>query len=164
QALLGRNPEPAGLTFWTNQLAQGVSRFQVAFDMQKSPEFLRNVVLNLYGRFLKRQAEPIGLAFWGAQLEACTSIDQVAAGILSSPEFFPTQGGGTNAGFLNALYVNVLGRPIEPAALTLDSALLASGAYSRYQIAFFVITSTEADNVVVQDFYMMFLHRPADQP
>src|SRR5262249_5652605 len=46
--LLGRPADPAGLAFWADQLARGMTRAQVAAGIEGSPEFLGATVQRAY--------------------------------------------------------------------------------------------------------------------
>src|SRR5262249_37283025 len=81
--------------------------------------------------------------------------------LVGSVEFFITQGGGTNSGFLNAMYMNALNRPVDNSGLSSWLPLLNAGV-QRGSIAFAIVDSTEALNYVVGGFYQKFLHRTAD--
>jgi hypothetical protein len=68
---------------------------------------------------------------------------------------------GTNDGFLNALYQDVLGRAIDPSGQATFTQELASGV-TRTQVATEIFSSTEYRQRLVQSYYQSFLHRPAD--
>ncbi len=84
----------------------------------------------------------------------------MTAGLVSSPEYFALQG-GTNQGFVGALYQDVLGRPAGPAEETSWLQALANGL-ARSVVAGGFLTSTEYQDDVVQGYYQQFLERPAD--
>jgi hypothetical protein len=64
--------------------------------------------------------------------------------------------------FLEHLYQDVLGRPIDPAALAQFGSLLAQGSMTRAQVVQVVLGSAENATVVVRGLYMLLLHRPPD--
>jgi hypothetical protein len=90
------------------------------------------------------------------------TVEQLRAVLLGSDEFFNGPGGRTGASFLNALYENVLGRAVDPAALMAVGGLANQGSAARTQIALAVLQSVEADTILVNDLYLQFLKRPAD--
>ena len=53
------------------------------------------------------------------------------ATVLGGNEYFSTQGGGTNAGFLNALFLDLLARPIDSTSSTFYQGQLAGTASGR---------------------------------
>jgi hypothetical protein len=159
--LLQRPVDPGGLAGWTTFLMMGGTRQQVALGIESSQEYRQLVVQQLYMQYLHRSADPAGLAMFTAFLAAGGTDEQIAAQLAGSQEFFQTQGGGTNDGFLAALYQDALGRAIDPSGQATFAQFLANGA-SRTQIAAFLLRSTEYLQDVVQTFYQTFLHRAAD--
>src|SRR5439155_26675051 len=85
----------------------------------------------------------------------------VKAIILSSPEYYQARGGNTDDGFLNALFQDTLGRPIDPPTRALTEPYLAGGG-SRFLLALTVLRAPEADKAEAQGFYSAFLDRPAE--
>jgi hypothetical protein len=159
QDLLGRTPDPGGLAYWCGQLDLGqLNRTQFAQDIVSSPEYRGDEVQRIYTHYLHRTAEPLGLSQWTAVLLAGTSLEQVQADIVGSPEYFQTRAGGTNSGFLNALYQDALGRMPDPGGFAGWSQALAGGL-SRTQVAADFFAGTEFQGDLVQSFYATFLHR-----
>ena len=77
--LLGRKTDGSGLAYWVGQLNQGVSRAQVASDIENSDEYRTIQVESLYGQFLHRAADPGGLAFGMGYLKDGGTVDGLAA-------------------------------------------------------------------------------------
>ncbi len=159
--LLNRLVEPAGLAAWTNVLATGGTRDQVARGIINSVEYRTVVVRGLYRKFLRREAEQGGLDAFVAFLNSGGTVEAATASIVGSQEYFDGPGGGTNTGFLSALYLDVLGRPIDPSGQSAFLGLLTSGT-SRSQVATVILASTEYFQVLVNGFYLRFLGRPAE--
>ncbi|HEV7485159.1 MAG TPA: DUF4214 domain-containing protein [Thermoanaerobaculia bacterium] len=67
--------------------------------------------------------------------------------------------GPSNDRWINQLYIDLLGRPADAAALSTLNALLAGGA-TRNSVALVVLTSAEYRQRLLTDFYSTFLHRP----
>jgi uncharacterized protein (TIGR03118 family) len=161
QGLLGRQADPAGLAGWTGQMDQGLTRAQVVAGIEQSPEYLTRVVQQAYQQFLHRSAEPAGLNGWVNFLQQGHTVEQMEAGITGSPEYFQSRGGGTNNGFLAALYQDALNRAIDPAGQAASGTALANGA-STGQVAAVIFSSQEFLQDLVQGDYGTFLGRPAD--
>jgi hypothetical protein len=89
------------------------------------------------------------------------TVEQVAAALAGSQEYFQNRGGGTNTGFLDALYEDALHRAIDPSGQATYTQALANGA-TRTQVATAIYSSTEYYQVLVGGFYKQFLLRPAD--
>jgi N-acetylneuraminic acid mutarotase len=159
--LLGRSPDPGGLSFYAGQLGAGASRVAVANEIMASDEFRIDEIDALYEKYLKRAPDQVGLEANLQFLRAGGSALSVAAVLLGSAEFFDTQGGGTNAGFLAALYQDALGRTIDPGAAQSFGQALNDRA-SRSAVAGVVLTSPEYDTRQVTQDYQTFLKRPPD--
>ena len=125
--LLQRPADSDGLAFYSGQLQQGTSASQVVLEIESSAEYRTLQVQGLYQSLLKRAADPAGLANFVAFLMAGGTVEQVAVALTGSAEYFQTRGGGTNNGFLNALYLDALNRAIDPGGLTTYTQALANG-------------------------------------
>ena len=159
--LLGRRVDPAGLALYAGLLDRGISPEVVVRGLEASPEFRARQVQNAFRTMLGRAADRVGLDVHVRFLEQGGSMDVVNTCVLVSEEYFQTRGGGTNAGWLRAVYRDVLGREIDPSGEASFGALLARGA-SREQVAAAVLTSTEGRQRLVDGLYRQFLRRPAD--
>src|SRR5262249_28604298 len=142
QDILNRQADAAGLAFWTDRLDQGLTRVQVAASIENSTEHLTILVRQAFQQFLHPATEPAGHAFRGTFMQEGHTVEQMEAGIAGSAEYFQVRGGGTNDGFLTALYQDALGRAIDPFGQTVFSQQLAGGA-TTLQVASQVFTSTE---------------------
>ncbi|HLJ92030.1 MAG TPA: DUF4214 domain-containing protein [Gemmataceae bacterium] len=161
-SLLHRQADPGGLTAFSGLLDGGAAtRRQVALGIQGSPEFQSNEVQVLYGTFLGRQADTSGLTTYAGLLAMGSTSEQVAAILAGSNEYFQTRGGGTNNGFLSALYQDALQRMIDPSGQAAFTQVLNTGT-SRIQVALTILRSQEYQQDLVQGFYQQFLHRSAD--
>jgi hypothetical protein len=162
QDLLGRQPDPDGLAYWSGLLNQGVlTRQQVALGIESSPEYLTDQVQQVYAQFLHRSADAAGLSYWTGMLQAGGTLAQLEAGVAGSAEYFQSRGGGTNDGFLAALYQDALGRAPDTTGQAVFEQALASGV-SQSQVAVAVFYSPEFLGDVVQSRYQQFLGRSAD--
>jgi uncharacterized delta-60 repeat protein len=160
--LLGRSPDASGLMTFTTALDQGqLTRLQVAQIITNSLEYHTLVVQGLYGRLLGRPADPTGLNNWVNFLSQGGTADQLEAIFLGSAEYFNGRGAGTANGFLQALYGDVLGRPIDTSGSQTWGNALTNGL-SPATVATTVLASQEADQMKVEELYGQVLHRPAD--
>jgi hypothetical protein len=157
--LLHRTADSGGLSFWSGQIDGGQSPYEVVLSIESSGEYRTDLVEQMYQTYLHRSADPGGLSYWVGELGS-ESVEQVQAGIIGSGEFFD-DAGGTNQGFLNALYEDVLNRAVDPSGDASFGAELNSGA-SRVTVAYQVLTSTEYRQDLVNSYYEQFLHRSAD--
>jgi sugar lactone lactonase YvrE len=160
--LLHRQPDSGGLAFFTQGLDAGTTtRDGVVQAILHSSEYEGDVVQGLYQQYLGRAADPAGLAAFTGMLRNGSTVEQVAALLAGSSEFFQNRGGGTNDGFLNALYQDALGRAVDPAGRAAWDAALAKGTTAG-AVAAAILASSEYQQDVVQNLYQEFLRRPAD--
>jgi len=87
RALLGRSPDPAGLTHFSTRMQSGATSTTVASELIASNEGRSRRVGALYRRLLGRSADPTGLAHWSDQL-AVIEDREVAARLAASREYF----------------------------------------------------------------------------
>jgi fibronectin type 3 domain-containing protein len=168
QDLLGRNVDPSGLASWAGYLDANASanrdpagvRALVVQSIEASPEYLTRAIENFYTVYLGRGADPFGLNSFLTFLNQGGALQQVQAAILGSGEYF-ARAGGTAAGFLNAVYRDVLSRSVDLQGSALWNAALAGGA-SRQQVATTILNSSEAQGDAIQSFFAQYLHRSAD--
>ena len=158
--LLGRAPDPGGLSFWDAQLAGGTSRTTVAYDIVTSSEYRSDLVNGYYEAFLGRARDAGGLSYWMAQLNGGASDQSVIAGFLGSGEFY-ADSGGTPDGFVTALYAKLLGRVPDSGGLAFWISQLSSGA-TRNAVAAGILSSTEYRTDFVESQYLHLLDRAAD--
>ncbi len=161
QDLLGRPAEDGGLTYWTGLLQGGSNREQIVQGIVNSDEYHGRQVQQLYHTYLHRDVDPVGLSTFSGLLAQGGTVEQVQALIVGSPEYWQNEGGGTNAGFLTALYHDVLGRDIDAVGQQVFGQALNQGM-TPAQVAALVFQSDEYRQDWVQAAYGQLLHRPTD--
>ncbi|HLJ95832.1 MAG TPA: Ig-like domain repeat protein [Gemmataceae bacterium] len=161
QRLLSRPPDAAGLADWVAALARGVSRSQVALAIEQSVEARSDQVQALYREYLHRSADASGLNTFVAYLGAGITVEQVSTILTGSAEYLQVRGGGTNEGFITALYEDALHRQPDANGLAAYTQALSLGA-SRQQVAAAIFESTEYAQDLVEGFYGLYLKRAAD--
>jgi Domain of unknown function (DUF4214) len=124
--LLNRSVDPVGEAGWTNLLNQGVSRQIIVGVIEQSVEYRTDEVERLYQQLLNRNADAQGLNGFVNALGSGATILQVEAAIVGSPEFFQ-DAGGTNQGFVTALYGDLLHRAPDPGGQAVALAALSGG-------------------------------------
>jgi uncharacterized protein (TIGR03118 family) len=159
--LLNRGADPSGLSTWTGLLNQGLPPSQVVQDIEGGLEFRTDQVTSIYNQFLHRAVDPSGLATFTNLLASGGTVEQVEASVVGSLEYFQNRGGGTNNGFLNALYQDGLNRAIDPSGQATFAMELATGI-TPGQVAAAVFASSEFLQDTVQGFFQNLLHRAAD--
>ncbi|HEV3343589.1 MAG TPA: DUF4214 domain-containing protein, partial [Pirellulales bacterium] len=152
---------PAGLSPRVAQLLD-MPRADFANALVHSDQYYEDVIITpAYQKYLGRAPDAGGLAFWTRQMEAGLTDEQLEAGFIGSDEFFMTQGGGTNSGWVDALYQKLLGRPADAAGKAFWLTQLAAGE-SRAQVAFGFTSSVEREQQRVTADYQTFLGRQPD--
>jgi hypothetical protein len=159
--LLHRPVDAGGLAYWSGQLDSGATRFQVAVGIENSDEYRQDEVDALFEHYLHRHADAGALSGYNTFLKDGGTDEQLAAVIVGSDEYFSQRGGGTNDGFLNAVFQDALNRPIDAGGKTAFEQFLSGGG-SRGQAGEIVFASEEYHADVVQNLYLDTLDRPAD--
>jgi Domain of unknown function (DUF4214) len=130
-------------------------------DIEGSMEFRADEVRGLYTQFLHRAADSAGLAGFTNFLANGGTVEQVEAIMVGSPEYFQHRGGGTNDGFLNALYQDALNRAVDPTGRAAFDMALAQGTTTG-MVAADVFGGREFQQDLVRGFYQSLLNRAAD--
>jgi hypothetical protein len=159
QLLLSRAPD-TNASFWVNALDNGGSAAGVVLGIEDSEEYLKDQVTLMYNRYLKRNPDTDGEQHWLNSLLAGGTLEGVAEGLTSSQEYFVLHG-GTNQGFITALYQDVLNRSASNAEIAGWESVLDNGI-SRLNVSTGFLTSQEYRTDLVQADYMTFLLRQAD--
>jgi hypothetical protein len=160
EQLLERPADPNGLAIFSNVLDSGGTDFDVAYDIDTSPEYYTDLVGSYYESYLSRPPDSQVSAFV-ADLVGGATDQQVQAILLGSPEFFH-DAGGTNADFVNSLYQILLNRSPNPQELDNDVSLLISDTLTQTELATLILDSSEYDTGLIGAWYERFLARPLD--
>ena len=158
--VLGRGPDTAGLQSWQSLMHQGTSSQQVAQAFWQSAEHRAIQVTNYYQTLLHRGADPAGLQHWVNLFLSGATETNVEFEILSSGEYQAAH--SDNAAYVQALYLDVLGRQADSGGATAWGQLLSAGM-TRIQVAQQLLTSAESYRRLVDSLYLALLHRPADK-
>jgi len=158
--LFDRGPDPEGRTTWTSRLLAGTPRVAVANAITSSEEFRSGLISDAYDAYLGRAPETAGLQFWLRQMASGMTIEQLDAGFISSDEYW-YGAGATRAGWVRALYADVLGRDAGDAEVAFWLDQLGRGA-TRTQVAMGFLLSTEYLTTVVEGYYWWLLGRGLD--
>jgi len=160
EVLLNRPAAPGEVAGWTALLSQGTTPSGVVAAIAASTEYRNDEVQALYLRYLHRPADSGGLQSWVNALAGGSTLEQVAAALVSSAEYFQLHG-GSNLGFLAALYEDALGRQADPQGQNNFLQELASGT-SRASVAAAVFGSNEYQTDLVEADFLSLLGRQAD--
>src|SRR5262249_38449496 len=89
----------------------------------------------------------------GTAAAPLNGAEKVAALLAATPEYFQSRGGGTNNGFLNALYMDALNR----APTLAEQQQFAQSGYNRLQAAAQVFGGKAYREKLVRGYYQQFL-------
>jgi hypothetical protein len=161
--LLGRDGDPDGIAYWTHLLETGTPRLVTSWALVTSNEFRSDVVSGLYDHFLARDTDASGLSYWVGRVADGMTFEQLECLLAGSDEYFanPAKGGGDNGKFVESMYEDVLGRPVDSGGRQYFLGLLAQGT-PRFQVAAALVNSTEHLRGVVDGYYQHFLGRESD--
>jgi hypothetical protein len=155
--LLGRRPSPAELALFDSMLGSGGTRIDVANAVLATDEYRSAVVTSIFNAYLHRLPSSTERAGWVALLAAGASDEQASATVLGSIEYFQNRGGSTIDGFLHALFLDVLGRPIDSGSEAIYLSLATTT--TRAEIALDVLVSSESRTRLVTGIFEQFLDR-----
>ena len=163
QDVLHRPVDQAALDFFFPKLDQRtLTPLDVALAVLRGAEYRNLLVQGFYTSFLHRPATPEEVATGAAMLAGGATDEDVEAAILGSAEFLSGPGGGTNTGFVAALYQDLLGRaPTAAEQAQFDTAF--GNGLTRSAAALQVLRSAEYRTRLVRGYFQAFLGRaPTD--
>jgi hypothetical protein len=156
--VLNRAADPAGQSFFLNELSAGLSRATVASQIATSneaqgllqPTFSAGVAVTdaasaqvgrLYYGVLGRTPDANGLAYFSTVAKSAGAAG-VAQMMLSSQEFSNSHGNLSDAGYIDSLYMGALGRHADTSALSYWGGQVSGSG--RAQVAVQIAQSPEA--------------------
>jgi hypothetical protein len=158
--VLGRAADAAGLSIYEAQLSAGIPRSAVAEELLTSTEYRRDLIATYYQQYLGRPADSGGIATFLNLFAHGADAENVQAAIMASAEF-ANRTGGSDSGFVGALYQDLLNRPVDAAGLATFSGQLAAGTM-RSAVAEELLASNEYRGGLIASYYQAYLGRPAD--
>ncbi len=161
QALLRRPADSTGAAFWLDAIVSGGhrSRQQLANKLLFSPEGASNEVVRAYRDLLNRFPDQSGWDHWSALLQS-SRVDELRILIMTSDEYLTINGG--DAGYVNALYLELLGRSGEDEGLEFWQTELAKGV-PRRTVVEAIYNSDEGLGNRTSSYYEEFLNRRATE-
>lgn len=160
ESLLHRPIDSTGLSYWSSVLGGGASPTQVVYDIEQSTEYQTDEIQATYQALLGTTAPSSAVSYLLSLMQQGTTFQQIEAIIVGSSPFYVANG-DTTQGFLNAVYEDFLGRPVDATGQSQWGALLASG-YSTTQVAQGILSTTEYLTDLVEQDYQTYLGRAAD--
>ena len=116
-----------------------------------SAEYFGTIIKPAYVQFLGRPADPSGIAYWTNQMIDGLTDENLEAGFIGSDEFY-NHSGGTNKGWVDAMYQDLLGQQPILHGEAFWIGQLASGA-NRASVAFGFAASSERESQHIQADY-----------
>lgn len=157
QDLLGRAPAVPEITTALAALKAGGSHLTPVQSLLQGTEYRTKVINDLYVSLLGRSADDAGRSALLAIYQSGSGILEVREAILISDEYYSSQGGGTDDGFVDALFADVLGR--NPSRQESRHALQLINGNDRLPAVQDVLTDTEFKRAQIRSFYSKYLGR-----
>ena len=143
----------------SNQGSGVGARMATSLGLTQSAEYYRNVITAAYATYLGRVPDAAGLSYWLGQMAGGLSDERLEAGFLGSAEYVRNHG-GAGAGWVQSLYVTLLGRSPSSAEVQGWLAQLANGAATA-AVAYGFAASAERESLRVAADYQLYLGRSA---
>jgi len=150
----------ASLADWAAKLDAGASHASFATALLHSDEYYGSIVGAVYQKYLGRAPDDGGLAYWVGQLRQGITDEQLEASFAGAAEFYQ-HAGGSDTGWVGAMYLDILGRAADAAGVAYWTGQLAQGA-DRAAVAHGFAASPEREAQRVGDDYFADLGRAAD--
>jgi hypothetical protein len=160
QGELQRPIDSTGLGYWRSVVQEPNGLTQAAEGILNSNEYFNREVWTDYGSLLGRDPDPQGWLTFMHALQNGATPQEVKASILGSDEFFSRVGSDADS-FLNALYGEELGRPVDASGSDHWTPLTGDAA-GRTEVARLVEASPEATQRFVNTLYQDTLGRAPD--
>lgn len=160
QLFLGRPANGGEHSFWSAPVAGG-DRVSLTRALSVSDEWAGTRVGALYRTVLGREAESSGRVNWVRAIAHGMRLESVASGIYGSQERFNLSG-GTNRGYVEGLYRDILGREADAGGRSQWVGLLDRGQLSRTGVADAFYASVESRTARVTGLYQEILGRAPD--
>lgn len=162
--VLGRSPDAGGLQYWVDRFVGGMSRSEIADVFYKSDEFRLKMTREAYHLAFNRDPDLGGQSYWMNELRNNrVQPEDLHSLFASSPEMYFSVGGGTNLGYVNALYRNLLGRDPDSGGLSYWVGKLSSGE-PRKAISDAIAGSPERNDRRVVQAYKLYFGRTPGSP
>jgi cyclophilin family peptidyl-prolyl cis-trans isomerase len=142
---------------------QGVNgipaRQKAAIGLTQSAEYYSDFIVAAYNKYLSRSPDSVGLAYWLRLMQSGLSDEHLEAGFIGSAEYIQNNG-GAGAGWITAMYKNLLGRTPAQSEVQFWLTNLNNGELPA-TIAFGFAASQEREAQRVNADYQQYLGRSA---
>jgi Domain of unknown function (DUF4214) len=160
QVLLGRAADGTGIGYNLARLVAGGDRTREAFayGLAFSPEGSRREVVWAYRDLLGRAPDEAGADYWTAHLQGHGVVDLRV--LLAASDEYHNRAGATAAGWIESLYEDLLGRPVDSTGWSYWQEQTQAGL-PRALVAASIYQSDESLGRRVEALYTDVLGRPA---
>ena len=157
--LPARLPSNGDIAYWKPKLTvDGLCRARYLETLADDAGYLRRVVTGIYQQILGYAPDEPGRDYWVEQLASgARTTTYLARSLIRSPGFW-TAAGATNAGFVDRVYVRVLGYHPDPDSLNYWVGRLQNGE-DRDVVGLAIYQSTESRNRRIQAISQLLLGR-----
>jgi len=160
QLFVGRPATTAEVSTWSPTVQAG-NRYPLTSALAVSDGWAGYEIDQLYQIVLGRGADPSGRAYWVSQVAAGVRLETIATFYYGGPEYYSANG-STPAGYVTALYEDILRRQPDQSGLNFWVGMLNSGALDRYGVAASFYASIESRRDRVNRLYLRILGRGPD--
>jgi hypothetical protein len=160
QRFVGRAASTLEKAYWF-PIVQTGERWRLTGALAVSDEWAGYEIDQLYRTVLGRGADGPGRAYWLDRVRRGAKLEDIAAGFYGSAEYL-ARNGGTNAGFVDALYRDILRRGADPPGLVYWTDLLDRRRIDRTGVAAQYYASPESRQGRVVRLYQEILGRPPE--
>jgi hypothetical protein len=155
--VLNRSPGPPDLSFGLTYLGTpGDTRQGLALYLLGSNEYRGDLVTSYYQSYLSRTPQTSDVNAFLTEFTGGATDEQVQAQILGSLEYFGDTG-GTNAQYITALYLRLLGR--MPSGTDVSNWQTFLATQPRQDMATNLLGSAEYLDLLVGGYYQSYLNR-----
>ncbi|CAN5454024.1 hypothetical protein BH10PLA2_BH10PLA2_10370 [soil metagenome] len=160
QSILQRPVDAGGLGRFSYELNQGVTPGVVVQQLWNSPEHRQLQIAQFYLQIFHRPADAPGLGWWQQGFANGMNEAQVQQAMLASQEY--SQMHPTDADFVTSMYGDILQRLPSASEGVIWVNRLSSGSLTRPNMPGFFVLSGEAQKIAIDQVYLSFLGRRAD--
>jgi cyclophilin family peptidyl-prolyl cis-trans isomerase len=160
---LKREATTSEIDFWNAVLNMGVTRFQVAFDIEISPEHRILQIDDMFTKFLGRSPTLQEQLASLTSLQSGGTLEGIEANILASNEYFQNRASGDLTTLLQVLAIDVTGSPLPTAESNYYTWVFSSaGSFKREDAVLSFLHSQLALVAGIKQDYQDTLGRDAD--
>jgi SpoIID/LytB domain protein len=160
QDVLGRQPDPAGLDYWTAVVTATGDASRVTAPIVSSRERLTAFVTQVYADALHRAPEAGGLEYWIGYLASGQGVSALQVSVFASPESLQVLGNGNERDWVGGMYQALLQRPAAPGEIDYWTGIAQQ--YGRGAAVVAIARSDEAGLRRLTGYYQQFLGRGLD--